>query len=63
MVVRLFVLGRPGSGKSTVRRYITKLAQHQFWSLYSTGDYEILQKMCADDRDQTHIRLAEFGGF
>lgn len=63
MVVRLFVLGRPGSGKSTVRRYITKLAQHQFWSPYSTSDHKILQAMCAADRTQTRIRPAEFGGF
>jgi energy-coupling factor transporter ATP-binding protein EcfA2 len=63
MVVRLFVLGRPGSGKSTVRRYIARLAQHQFWSPYSTGDYVILQHMCDADRDQTRIRHAEFGGF
>lgn len=63
MVVRLFILGRPGSGKSTVRRYIAKLAQHQFWSPYSIGDYEILQDMCAADRSHTQIRPTECGGF
>lgn len=63
MVVRLFILGRPGSGKSTVRRYIAKIAQHRFWSPYSTGDYEILQDMCAADLTHTQIRPSEFGGF
>jgi len=63
MVAKLFILGRPGSGKSTVRRYITKLAQHRFWSPYSTGDYEILQDLCVADRTRTQIRPTEFGGF
>jgi energy-coupling factor transporter ATP-binding protein EcfA2 len=63
MEEKLFLLGRPGSGKSTVRRYITKIAQHKFWSPYPIGDYEILQNMCAVDRKHTYIRPTEFGGF
>src|SRR6266702_3949847 len=63
MAEKLFLLGRPGSGKSTVRRYITKIAQHEFWSPYPISDYKILQNMCAADRKHIHIRPAEFGGF
>lgn len=63
MTEKLFLLGRPGSGKSTVRRYITKIAQHEFWSPYSIGDYKILQRICAADRSHTLIMPAELGGF
>jgi hypothetical protein len=63
MVSKLFLLGRPGSGKSTVRRYVTKLAQHQFLSPYSIYDYKLLQNMCMADLSQTRIRPTEFGGF
>jgi adenylate kinase family enzyme len=63
MAEKLFLLGRPGSGKSTVRRYITRMAQHRFWSPYPISDTKILQNMCAADREHIHIRPSEFGGF
>ena len=63
MVSKLFLLGRPGSGKSTVRRYVTKIAQHQFLSPYPINDYKILRNRCMADLSHTRIRLAEFGGF
>jgi hypothetical protein len=63
MAEKLFLLGRPGSGKSTVRRYITRMAQHRFWSPYPICDTKILQNMCAADRQHIHIRPAECGGF
>jgi hypothetical protein len=63
MAEKLFLLGKPGSGKSTVRRYITKIAQHEFWSPYPISDTKILQNLCAADHGHIHIRPAEFGGF
>lgn len=63
MAEKLFLLGRPGSGKSTVRRYITKIAQHELWSPYTISDYEILHDMCAADREHNDIRPTEFEGF
>src|SRR5690348_4387110 len=63
MAEKLFLLGRPGSGKSTVRRFITKITQHEFWSPYPISDYKILQNMCAAQREHIHIRPTEFGGF
>jgi len=63
MTEKLFLLGRQNSGKSTVRRYIIKIAQHEFWSPYSIGDYKILQNMCAVNREHIDIRPTEFGGF
>jgi adenylate kinase family enzyme len=63
MVSKLFLLGRPGSGKSTVRRYVTKIAQHQFLSPCPITDYKILRNMCIADLFHTRIRPTEFGGF
>lgn len=63
MVSKLFLLGRPGSGKSTVRRYITKLAHRQFLSPYPIYDYKILHNMCMADPSHVRICPAEFGGF
>ncbi len=63
MVSKLFLLGRPGSGKSTIRRYITKLAQRQFLSPYPIYDYKILHNMCMTDLSHTRIRPTEYGGF
>ena len=42
MITKLFILGRPGCGKSTVVRYLTKLAQHENWVPTSYCDYNIL---------------------
>ncbi len=45
--VKLFVLGRPGSGKSEAYRQIDKYIQqsHKNWSVIHFTDYEILQEM------------------
>jgi hypothetical protein len=63
MVSKLFLLGRPGSGKSTVRRYVTKIAQQQSLSPYPINDDKILRNMCITDVLHTRIRPTEFGGF
>ena len=45
MVVKLFILGRPGSGKSTAVEHIEELAWHEGWSYLSICDYNILHRM------------------
>ena len=47
MPVKLFILGRPGSGKSEANRQIEKYLQqsHKGWSVVHYTDYEILQEM------------------
>jgi len=47
MPVKLFVLGRPGSGKSEAYRQIDKYIQQsqKNWSVIHFTDYEILQEM------------------
>lgn len=53
-------MGRPGSGKSTVARYITKLAQQQGWATTYIGDYEILHKWFMSEQRNPHITYRYF---
>jgi hypothetical protein len=71
MAVKLFVLGRPGSGKSEAYRQIDKYIQqsHQYWSVVHFTDYEILQEMFQFEKYfQLNEKLRKFrprehGGF
>jgi gluconate kinase len=68
MVVKLFILGRPGSGKSTVARYITKLAQHEGWVPTSYCDYNILYDLFQAELHnpsctQQYFELVDHNGF
>jgi len=47
MSVKLFILGRPGSGKSTAFRFIRELLKHQYndWFIAHYNDYDILQEL------------------
>lgn len=68
MVVKLFVLGRPGSGKSTVVRYIIKLAQHEGWIPVYYCDYDILYNMFQSELynprfSQQHFEAIAHNGF
>jgi len=68
MVVKLFILGRPGSGKSTVARYITKLAQHEGWVPTIYCDYNILYSLFQAELHkpfypQQHFEPVDHNGF
>ncbi len=68
MVAKLFILGRPGSGKSTVARYITKLAQHEGWASTFYYDYDILYRMFQAELHkffcpQQHFEPIDHNGF
>lgn len=56
MAVKLFVLGLPGSGKSTVARYIKTCTTNQRWSTTRFNDYAILQEMCCNDTESKQFR-------
>src|SRR4249919_3065417 len=62
MVVKLFVLGLPGSGKSTVTRHISNYARDRQWSTTHFSDYAILYEMFQEDKKR-QFKPAEFGGF
>ncbi len=52
MVRKVFILGRPGGGKSTVARLIEMFASDIGWSIHYINDYELLQKMFLQEKDQ-----------
>ena len=63
MLVKLFILGLPGSGKSSVARYIRTYAGDIGWASDHLNDYGILQKMYMDDTEQKQFKPAEYDGF
>jgi adenylate kinase family enzyme len=63
MVKKVFVLGLPGSGKSTAARYIEKLAQRNNWSPIRFNDYDILYEWFQADEDGRIFSATEYGGF
>ena len=63
MTVKLFVLGLPGSGKSTVAREIEDYIGKKGVRLRRINDYIILEQMFHDDAKCEQFRPAENGGF
>jgi hypothetical protein len=71
LAVKLFVLGRPGSGKSAAYRQILKYLEqcHRDWSAQHFSDYEILQQMFRFERlflsnaKPRKFQPTEHGGF
>lgn len=63
-IVKVFVLGMPGSGKSTIGRHIVERAkqQHQEWMITRFNDYQILHRMFEQDQGKL-FWPAEHGGF
>ena len=64
-VKKLFVLGLPGSGKSTISRNIVVYVKqhHPNWFSERVGDYQILQKMFQEDTEQEFFNVEQPGGF
>ena len=63
MLKKVFVLGLPGSGKSTAARYIEKLAQRNNWSSIRFNDYAILYEWFQADADGRRFSAIEYDGF
>lgn len=63
--VKIFVLGRPGSGKTTASRRMVRHIeqQNQGWSVTVFNDFEILYKMYQADTEHKKFRPASYGGF
>jgi adenylate kinase family enzyme len=61
MTVKLFILGLPGSGKSTTSRHIVDYVkyQHKVQSAQSINDYEILFEMFEADTDHKRFKPTE----
>ncbi len=63
MLVKLFILGLPGSGKSTVARTAKYVSENWGWKTNHINDYAILQQMYHDDSQRIQFKPSEFGGF
>src|SRR5437016_8435955 len=63
MAVKLFILGRPGSGKTTSAYYIASLARDKQWSALQMNDYEILQDKFREDINHKRFHPTDHGGF
>ncbi len=66
----MFVIGRPGSGKTTAANQIIEYVKAKGYSADRFKDYEILYKMYQDESEQSEnhnrerkFRGAEYGGF
>lgn len=70
MAEKLFVLGRPGSGKSAAFRYVKQYVEKKYaWSVVNFNDYEILyemfrfEKLFQFNNEQRLFRPTKYGGF
>jgi adenylate kinase family enzyme len=61
--VTVFVLGRPGSGKSTAAQLLNRSFAQQGWSTSHINDYGILQQMFLEDTEHKRFRPTENNGF
>lgn len=62
MAIKVFVLGRPGSGKSTAARYLLDFARDKGHKVTRIKDYPILYQMFCADREEK-FRCTEYEGF
>lgn len=65
MVIKLFLLGRPGCGKSSAARYIVEQLEKQGRSSQRFNDYDILWQMFEEetsDDNRMHKRFRPAGG-
>jgi hypothetical protein len=60
----VFILGLPGSGKSSAARYIKTYVPEHFsgWSTERKSDYTILKRMCYEEKD-VRLHPTENDGF
>src|SRR5689334_6970588 len=63
MAVKVFILGRPGSGKTTAARHVVKLVQSNNCLARHFNDYEILRAMFHSDYEHKKFRPTEHNGF
>lgn len=65
MSQKLFILGLPGSGKSTVSRYIVDYVKRYYHGFFATRicDYDTLYEMFEGDIANKHFYPTEYNGF
>lgn len=63
MAVKVFLIGRPGSGKTTAFHNIEQIAQKNNKKVTRFREYTILREMLYQDDFKDKFRLTAFGGF
>ncbi len=63
MLIKVFVLGRPGSGKTTAIHELSNIAYHHAYSALCIDDYDILARMSQEDTLHEKFRTTDYGGF
>src|ERR1051326_7235533 len=63
MSLKVFILGRPGSGKTTAARYVSRLAIVCGLTAIHLNDYDILKQMFLADTEHLIFRPTENNGF
>ena len=65
MAQKLFILGLPGSGKSTIACHIVDYFKrnHKEWSAIRLCDYDLLYSMFLEDKSRKHFYPIEHDGF
>ncbi len=63
MLVKIFFLGRPGSGKTTAIQELCDIAHRRAYSTICMDDYHILSRMSQEDISQKKFRTTSYGGF
>lgn len=56
MSIKIFILGRPGSGKSTAARHIMKLIERRFATGIRINDYDILRAMYKEEEQSNQFK-------
>ena len=65
MIVKVFILGRPGTGKSTAARQMMTVAHRHGWYVKHIDDYSILERMSKEHKHRGRFSKPSnsFGGF
>jgi adenylate kinase family enzyme len=63
VVVKVFILGLPGSGKSAIARFVSAYVHDYRWAEHSVNDYNILDDIFRQDIARERFKPAELGGF
>lgn len=63
MPIKLFLLGRPGCGKSSATRHIIKHLQNKRRSIKRFKDFDILKEMSSEEQYKQDFKATLYDGF
>ena len=63
MAIKIFLLGRPGCGKSSAAKYIIEHMQDKKWSIQRFKDFDILKEMSEEEQYSQAFKPTLYDGF